>query len=124
MNFGLKKSKKGSKTVEFWFFCHKRLKFYATYLKFCIETPLSGANERKKKLTKFLNILRTNGKSSKNEKSKFCKNLQIRLFLAKSCKNFNAVLKTNLHRHINLYTKFHGTAITIRYKKNLKSLEK
>ena len=78
----------------------------------------------KKELTKFQNILRVNGKSSKNEKSKFCKNLYIRLILEKSFKIFHTLLETSLHTHIYLHAKFCGTALTIRHKKNLKSLEK
>ena len=78
----------------------------------------------KKKLTKFLNILRTNGKSSKNEKSKFCKNLYIRLIFEKSFKIFLTPLETILHTHSYSHAKFCGITLTIRHKKTLKSLEK
>ena len=74
----------------------------------------------KNELTKFQKILRVNGKSSKNEKSKFCKNLYIRLIFEKSFKIFHTPLKTILHTHIYSHAKFCGTALTIRHKKTLK----
>ena len=50
MNFKLDKPEKGSKMAKFWFFSHKWLKFYITYLKFYIETPFGVAPERKKRV--------------------------------------------------------------------------
>ena len=107
-----------------WFFSHKWFKFCITCLKFCIETAFGIAHERKKRFDKFLNILPVNGKSSKNQKSKFCKNLQKELFLGRFFKNFHTLLETNLQMHIYLCTKFGGTSITVRLKNTLKSLKK
>ena len=119
------KTKKQLKNSQIWFFFAVNWSnFMSNAWNFAQRPPSVLSIRTKKELTKFQNILRVNGKSSKNEKSKFCKNLYLRLIFEKSFKIFLTPLETILHTHIYSHAKFCGTALTIRHKKNLKSLEK